>query len=174
MKERVDKPGQRGLRKWLPSPPLTAALFLLWLLLNRSASPGNVVLGAALAVIGPVAGAALRPLQASPRLCLAIVQLAASVVFDVIRSNFAVARIILRRRHQRLVSGFVEVPLTLRDPHAIATLACIVTITPGTVWAGLNHDTGTLILHVLDVRDPQEWVRFIQGRYERPLKEIFE
>src|SRR5690606_29069080 len=57
MKNTGDRPGQGALRKWLPSPPLTLALFILWPLLNGSLSPGHLLLGAVLAVIGPLAAA---------------------------------------------------------------------------------------------------------------------
>jgi len=174
MKERRTSRTDGLLRRWFPSPALSLLLFVLWLLLNGKASPGHVLLAAALAVYGPIAAAALRPLQARPRSIGAALKLVATVVIDVIRSNFAVARIIAGSRHAKLVSGFIEIPLELRDPHALATLACIVTITPGTVWSGLDDRTGILTLHVLDLRDEAQWVRFIKTRYEQPLKEIFQ
>ena len=64
-------------------------------------------------------------------------------------------------------SGFLEIPLDLRDDHGLAVLACIVTSTPGTVWAGLSPDRATLTLHVLDLRDEDAWIRTIKQRYER-------
>jgi len=161
-------------RKWLPSVPLSLLLFLLWLLLNDSASPGHIAVAAVLAVVGPVAAARLRPLQSNPRPAWAVVRLAFSVAVDVVRSNFAVARIVVGGRGAMLTSGFICVPLDLRDPHALAILACVLTITPGTVWSGLDESTGILTLHILDLRDEGEWVRFIKARYEQPLKEIFE
>jgi multicomponent K+:H+ antiporter subunit E len=68
----------------------------------------------------------------------------------------------------------VDIPLELRDPHGLAALAVIVTSTPGTVWAGLSPDGGTLTLHVLDLQDDAEWIHVIKHRYERPLMRIFE
>ncbi len=53
-------------------------------------------------------------------------------------------------------------------------LACIVTSTPGTVWAGLSPDGATLTLHVLDLQDEDEWIRTIKRRYESRLMEIFQ
>jgi multicomponent K+:H+ antiporter subunit E len=77
-------------------------------------------------------------------------------------------------RDRRICSGFVDIPLELRDPHGLAVLAMIVTATPGTVWAGLSPDGATLTLHMLDIRDEQEWIRWFKDRYERRLMEIFE
>ena len=74
--------------------------------------------------------------------------------WDIVRSNFAVARIVLGLVGTRQVrSGFVQIPLDLREDHGLAVLACIVTSTPGTVWAGLSPDGATLTLHVLDLQD---------------------
>jgi multicomponent K+:H+ antiporter subunit E len=85
-----------------------------------------------------------------------------------------VARIVLDRdRRRRIRSGFVDVPLDVRDPHALAVLAVIVTSTPGTVWAGLAPDGARLTLHVLDLRDEAQVIRVIKQRYEQLLLEIF-
>jgi multicomponent K+:H+ antiporter subunit E len=97
------------------------------------------------------------------------------VGIDILRSNVAVARIVLGLTGKRqLRSGFLEVPLAMRDPHGLAALATIVTSTPGTVWADLSPDGATLTLHVLDLRDEQAWIHTIKDRYERLLMEIFE
>ena len=100
-------------------------------------------------------------------------RLAVLVVADIVRSNVAVARIILGFERRRRSSGFVEIPLELRDPYGLAALACIITSTPGTLWVDFNEASGTLTIHVLDLVDKTEWVRTIKGRYERLLLEIF-
>jgi multicomponent K+:H+ antiporter subunit E len=55
----------------------------------------------------------------------------------------------------------------------LATLACIITSTPGTLWVDFNEVSGVLTIHVLDLVDKSEWVRTIKERYERSLLEIF-
>jgi multicomponent K+:H+ antiporter subunit E len=71
-------------------------------------------------------------------------------------------------------SGFLEIPLELRDPHGLVVLAVIVTSTPGTSWAGVSPGGRTLTLHVLDLKDEEGWIRLIKERYERPLLRIFQ
>jgi multicomponent K+:H+ antiporter subunit E len=100
-------------------------------------------------------------------------RLAALVLIDILRSNIAVARIIVGLEPRRWTSGFVELPLELRDPYGLAVLACIITSTPGTLWVDFDQASGTLTIHVLDLVDEAEWVRTIKGRYERLLLEIF-
>jgi multicomponent K+:H+ antiporter subunit E len=151
---------------------VSAGLLGLWLLLN-GLSVGQVLLGGAVALIGGWALAALEPPKARIRQLAAIFRLIAVVVADVVRSNLAVARIILGLQRRRWTSGFVEIPLELRDPYGLVTLACIITSTPGTLWVDFEEASGTLTIHVLDLVDKTEWVRTIKGRYERLLLEIF-
>ena len=161
------------MTRLVPFPMVSAGLLVLWLLLNQSLSLGHILLGGAIALIGGWAFAALQPPKARARRLVAIFHLAALVFADIVRSNVAVARIILGLERSRWTSGFVEVPLELRDPYGLAALACIITSTPGTLWVDFNDASGTLTIHVLDLVDKTEWVRIIKGRYERLLLEIF-
>lgn len=162
------------IRKLFPSLPMSVTLLGLWLLLNNSVSPGHIALGSVLAWLGPIAASRMRPMQAHPRLTLGLFALVFRIVLDVLRSNVAVARIVLGLRQHEWVSGFIRIPLDMTDPHGLAVLAGIITVTPGTVWSGRDPATNVLTLHVLDLRSESAWVEFIKSRYERPLMEIFE
>ncbi|HEX6120732.1 MAG TPA: Na+/H+ antiporter subunit E [Dongiaceae bacterium] len=162
------------IRRVLPYPILSLALLLLWLLLNQSLSPAHFVLGTCLGIGGGLILTALEPSPMQFRHPAALAVLGWLVLLDIVRSNIAVARIILGTRLPTVTSGFVEIPLELRAPHGLAALAIIITATPGTIW--VNHDsvTGVLTIHVLDLVDESAWLRTIKGRYERRLMEIFE
>jgi multicomponent K+:H+ antiporter subunit E len=92
----------------------------------------------------------------------------------VIRSNIAVSRIVIHRGARGQTAGFLEIPLRLRNPAGLAALACIITSTPGTTWAGYDSGSGVLTMHILDLVDEEAWVHTIQDRYERRLMEIFQ
>lgn len=156
----------------LPYPLLTAALLLMWLLLN-SFSVGQLLLGAVVAVAASRAMAALQPSKPRLRRWQLIPGLLGRVTLDILRSNMAVARLILNPRRER-VSGFVAIPLELRDKTGLAVLACIVTSTPGTAWVEYDHQSGVLLIHVLDLVEADDWITLIKNRYEAPLLEIFE
>jgi len=162
------------MRRWLPFPLLTAALLALWLLLTGSVAPGAIVLGGVLALGAGKALTALDPPKSRFRRPRAALRLALVVLAEIVRSNWAVARIILRpvARHRR--SGFVRIPLDMRAPYGLAALACIITATPGTLWVEYDSADNTMLLHVLDLIDEEEWVRIIKDRYETRLMEIFE
>lgn len=157
------------------SPCLVLVLTAMWLILNQTLAPAHVVLGAALAVALAWSGAALRPLRARVRRLDIALALTLVVLCDIVRSNLAVARLVLGWGCAREIrSGFLQIPLDLRDPHGLAALAIIVTSTPGTVWAGVSPAGDALTLHVLDLKDEADWIRLFKRRYERPLMRIFE
>lgn len=156
-------------------PVLTGVLLVMWLLLNQTLSLGHIALGASLAVAIAWAASVLRPLQPQMRRPRLIVVLLALVLFDIVRSNIGVARIVLGlARDREIRSGFVKIPLDLTDPHGLAVLAGIVTATPGTVWVDHDLATSTLTLHVLDLKTDQEWIDWIKQRYEPLLMGIYE
>jgi len=159
--------------RWLPFPLMSAALLILWLLLNQTLSLGHTLLGSLVALIGGWVLTLLGSPNFRVRRPAVLIGLSAAVLADIIRSNIAVARIILGFGRRERRSGFVDIPLDLRNQYALAALACIITSTPGTLWVGFDGANGTLTIHVLDLIDENEWIRTIKGRYERPLLEIF-
>lgn len=162
------------MTRLLPLPLLSIGLLAVWLLLNEALSLGHVFLGGLVALVGGWAFALLGPPKAKVRRQGVIMRLCFSVLTDILRSNIAVTRIVLGLGGPKRTWGFVHIPLDLRDPYGLAVLACIITSTPGTLWASFNPATGILMIHVLDLIDKREWVETIKGRYERPLREIFE
>ncbi|AZY49328.1 Na+/H+ antiporter subunit E [Bordetella avium] len=151
---------------------LPLGMFFLWLLLNQSLSLGQIAFGAALAIWLGWASTRLRPLKSRPRRFYLLPGLFCRVLIDIIRSNWAVTLLIWRPRAE-MSPGFLTIPLTMRDPHGIAMLACILTYTPGTVLVDISDSKG-LTLHVLDLQNEDEWVALVKGRYERTLMEVFE
>jgi multicomponent K+:H+ antiporter subunit E len=150
-------------------PVLWVLLVAMWLALNQTLAIAHVVLGGLVAAAAVFALAVVerprrRPIR--PRLAL---ELLAIVLADVVRSNLAVAYIVVRPRARARKAGFVHIPLKLTDPAGLAILACIITSTPGTAWAGYSSSSGVLTMHILDLVDEATWVRIIQDRYERRL-----
>lgn len=160
------------MRRWLPHPFLTLCLVVMWLLLQQSLNPGQILLGLAASLLAVRGYAALQPAPARIRFGWAIVRLMLIVMVDIVRSNIAVGRIVLFHPPQR-TAGFIRIPLDIRSPHGLAALAIITTATPGTLWVQHDAAKNILLLHVLDLIDEDHWIRLIKGRYERLLMEIF-
>ena len=157
----------------LAPPVLTLMLVALWLVLNNTLDPGHIVFGRRAGGGAHDGGGALSTSAAAT----ASPASGPAVCCDGAERHRALE---LRRRAHRagsrcatvqVRSGFLDIPLELRDPHALAILAAIVTSTPGTAWAGLSPDGRTLTLHVLDLKDEAAWIQTIKDRYERPLME---
>ena len=157
------------MTRLLPYPLLAAALTLMWLLLT-SFSLGNLILGGIVAILAGQAMTALEPARPGLRRPDLILRFFGVVMVDVARSNIAVARVLLRGGPRR--SGFVEIPLRLREPVGLAILAIVLTSTPGTAWIDYDSSQGRLLLHVFDLNDGDDWREIVQNRYERLLLEI--
>lgn len=156
-----------------PHPLLMIFLIIMWLLLT-SFSFGQLLAGSVVAFIAARGLAALQPAKPGLQRWSLVFKLSAIVFYDIVRSNIAVARIILQGSKRTRKSGFMTIPLDLRDPTGLAILAIIITSTPGTAWLDYDPIRGTLLLHVFDLVDETVWFDLIKNRYEYFLREIFE
>ena len=162
-------------RRLLPSPLTSAALLLAWVMLNESASPGQWLLGALLALAIPWLLAPLRLPRSRLRSWPVLLRLFAVVLWDIVHSNLDVARRVLGR-DAAIQPRFVWVPIDLQDPLAIVLLAGIVTTTPGTISAELSDDHRWLLVHALHAPDDAAAAAIaaaIKSRYEAPLAKVF-
>lgn len=162
------------MRRLLPSPGLSLCLFAGWLLLNRNASPGQLIMAVLVAVAIPLLTAPLRPRPGPLRRWGVLARLILRVGVEVVRSALQVAAGVVRARSRPPRGSFVVVPLELRDVHGLAALALISAVIPGTVWAELAPDRSALLVHVFDLEDEAAFISHMKNDYEQPLKEIFE
>jgi multicomponent K+:H+ antiporter subunit E len=157
----------------LPHPLLSLSLFIASVLMSDSIAPPSLALAVVMALATPHVMRAFRLEPVRIGRMDAALKLLGRVSFDVVRSNIAVAQILVGRKADR-TSGFIHVPLDLKDRYGLAVLAIIITSTPGTLWVEYNRVTGRLLIHVFDLVDEETWVRIVKDRYEKPLREIFE
>lgn len=163
----------RTMSRARPHIVLATFIFLVWIAVAEQLTPGQAILGIAAALGGSWLLNALGLERALPRRPRVMIRLAGIVVYDIIRSNLAVARLALGGKREGRAS-FLNISLEIRDHTGLALLACIITATPGTIWVSYERATGRLLLHILDMVSEQEWLDTIRNRYERPLMEIFE
>jgi multicomponent K+:H+ antiporter subunit E len=161
------------LHRVLPHSLLTLAILLVWMALANEVSAGAFVMGLVLGVLLPLVTRPFwpdRPLVGRP---LKMLEYLFMVLWDIAVANVQVARLVLFVPNDRLRSRYVTVPLALRSPEAITVLAGTITMTPGTLSAELAADGGAILVHGLDVPDPEALVAEIKTRYEARLLEIF-
>ena len=161
------------MNKLLPHPLLTPALAAIWLLLNNSLAPGQILLGVLLGWLIPLFTLRFWPETVRIRRPWVLLRFLALVLMDIVLANLVVAWRILGNP-ERLRPAFIEVPLALESDLAISLLANTICLTPGTVSAQLSPDRRTLLVHALDAPDPEAVRAAIKSRYEAPLKAVFE
>lgn len=159
-------------RRWIPSWPLALAVFSFWLLMNARVDAPTVAMALLLAIVVPPFAARLDREFARIGRLRGIPKLIAVLLFDIVHSNIVVARQVLGKE-SKINPGFLWVPLDIGNIHGIAALTGIITLTPGTVTATLSEDRRHLLVHVLNLEDPEALIAEIKRRYEAPLMEIF-
>lgn len=161
------------MRRLLPHPILAAFLLVFWLILQQSAGLGHILLGGVIAIVASIATSLLIPEPLIVRKPLRILQLIAVAGVDIVRSNLAVTAILFNPRPEP-ESDFIEMKLELTNTFGLAVLACLITATPGSAWLEYDRERSTVLIHVFDLVDADEWVETIKNRYEILLLEIFQ
>ncbi len=159
--------------QWLPNPVLSIALTAVWLLLNNTLAPGHILLGLTLGLALPLFTSRFWPGRPTVHRPLILIRLFLVMLWDIVVANVAVARIILNPTRMPQ-PRFMRLPLDLQNESAIAILASLITLTPGTVSADLSPDHRYLLIHGLNIADERAAIAYIKARYEAPLKEVFE
>lgn len=83
------------IKRLFPAPLLSVFLFVAWLVLNRTTSAGQMILGAVFGLLIPVLTQSLRPREVHIRKPWTIVRLGLRVSRDSMQSNWAVLRLLL-------------------------------------------------------------------------------
>lgn len=160
-------------RGWFDHPVLSLLLFLLWLLMQQSVAPAHLLSGAVLGLWVPRLVHGFLGPAARPRALGLALRFSLIVVWDIVVSNLAVARLVLDPS-ARPRPAWVPVPLDLRHPTGITLLATIITTTPGTVSCVVDDERGEILVHALDCDDPAAAAAQMKARYEVPLRAIFD
>ena len=162
------------LRRLFPHPLLSLLLVVTWMLLVNQFKIGSVVMAVILAIIIPMLTAPYWPNRPSIKHIPAFAAYVLLVMWDIMKANIEVARIVLFMRNDKIDSRWISVPIDLKTPEAITVLAGTITMTPGTVTADMSSCGRVLLIHALHAPDPEGIISEIKTRYEARLKRIFE
>ncbi|MDR2872474.1 MAG: Na+/H+ antiporter subunit E [Xanthomonadaceae bacterium] len=160
------------IKRWIPSWPLSLAIFCFWLLMNSEVSIAHAVMALLIAIAVPLVAARLDREFASIGSLRKVPKMLCVLAWDIVASNIEVARRVLGSE-KKITPGFIWLPLDISNIHGIAALTSIITLTPGTLSAMLSDDRRYLLVHVFNLKDADEVIRQIKTRYEIPLMEIF-
>lgn len=106
-----------------------------------------------------------------PRRAWAVVVLTVIFVRELVKSSVSVA-LTAFSRDLSVSPAIVTVPIALRTDAAIATLANLVSLTPGTTSLHVSDDRKTLYVHCLDAPSTDQVAVDIKEAFERYLKVI--
>lgn len=166
-------PRRSRRRRWLPHPMLTIVLTGFWILLLNDVTVAGLASGLLLGVLIPLYTTNFWPTPPGVKSWPAAARYFFIVLWDIIVANVQVAYWILFWKNEQLQPKYFTVPLDIRVPEAIATLAGTVTMTPGTISTDLSADNRALLVHGLHVPDEALIIATIKSRYEARLLEIF-
>jgi multicomponent Na+:H+ antiporter subunit E len=103
-----------------------------------------------------------------PKLCYFLLFL----IWKLILSNISTVKESLYSK-TKLEPAIVRVPLTLTDEFLIATLANLVSLTPGTMVMDVSDDNKVMYVHVMHLVDKDKFIREVKEEFENKLIEIF-
>lgn len=159
------------MRRWLPHPFVSVITGLAWVMLNNSFDGFNLICAIIIGIIIPKSIAPF--ITRTPNICWSTsIKLFFVVLWDIVLSNFLVAKLVLGPK-SNLQPVWFRIPLSTNHENVNALLAMIITTTPGTVSAGIDQERGDILVHALNANDPDTEVKIIKQRYEAQLIKIF-
>jgi multicomponent Na+:H+ antiporter subunit E len=159
-----------------------AVLTVLYLLALGKAYPGDLLVGAVLAVVLVIAsqrfvlslnGAeGLPPPVSAVRGIAGVPALLGGTLIDIARGSWKVARYCLRPPPD-FEPGLVTIPIGQSSPGSATAWGIRVGIAPDSVVVGIDEKQGHLLAHVLDSRDPDAVRAEELHIYERRQRRVF-
>jgi multicomponent Na+:H+ antiporter subunit E len=152
---------------------LVLLLALVWVAITDGFTLVNLLFGVAIALLAVYV---LRDDFARPRMLRRlrrVLALALLFFWELGVSAVRVALIVLRPNLRKaLRPAIVAVPLQVTRDWEITLLACLITLTPGTLSVDVSEDRKTLFIHVLDLDDREALLASIRDGFERRIVEL--
>lgn len=161
------------LAAWFRHPIYCGLLALTWMILHERFTVGDFVIGYGIGLVILYVHRDLWETRVRVVHVGAALRLAAVFVWEVVKANLHVARIVLSPRLD-VRPAFIVLPLRLTDDITITALANMITLTPGTVSVDVAEDRSALYVHCLSTDDVEAVRHQILRDFERPLAESVE
>lgn len=154
-----------------------AILIGIYTLVVGSAEPGDIAVGATVAVFLLVLyrrrlwGEPSESEASSLRRGAALLPFVVAVTARVIKGTFDTASAILGVRET--TPGMVKVPVGDRSAVGAAVTSLVVTLSPGTLLIDSDLEEGFMLFHIIDAADPDAFRDDQQHLYEKYQKKVF-
>ncbi|UFS57179.1 Na+/H+ antiporter subunit E [Comamonadaceae bacterium M7527] len=152
---------------WFDHPVMSLLLGASWLALSHSLALVHLLSAALIALIVPRLIGSFMP-QASRLHWPSAIRLTLVVLWDIVVSNIAVARLVLGSM-DKPTPLWIPVPLASSNVRVNALFASIITTTPGTVSCVVDEEQHVIWVHALNGDDAQTMAQDMKQRYEAPL-----
>lgn len=159
-------------------------LLAIWLLTLGSLAPGDIALGLVLAGLvetgwrvrarrGGAVGSGVSAATSLPlhRSLLGLPRLLGRILLDSARGTWEVSKYSLGLRPLEH-DGLVEIELEGISQEGVTLWAFVSTISPGEVVVDMDEERGVLVIHALDVSDPDAIRARHHDVYERIQKKV--
>ncbi|WP_313999654.1 Na+/H+ antiporter subunit E [uncultured Paenibacillus sp.] len=101
----------------------------------------------------------------------AVIRLLALFMKELLLSGLAVIRQILRPR-LNVRPGIFALETRLQSDWEVTLLACLITLTPGTLTLDVSRDGRILYIHAMDIQDAAQLSEQIKGSFEKAIMEV--
>lgn len=105
------------------------------------------------------------------RRVFAFVKLVGVFLIEMFKANVDMVKVVLQPRLKNK-PGIIAVETELETEIEIATLAALITLTPGTVSMDFSADGRTIFVHSIDVDDRDEIIADIRNNFEKAIMEV--
>ncbi|MHC0039019.1 Na+/H+ antiporter subunit E [Pseudoneobacillus sp. C159] len=102
---------------------------------------------------------------------LAVVRLLFIFIRELILSNIAVLKVILKPKLD-IRPGIFALETELKKDWEITVLANLITLTPGTLVIDVSPDNKVLYIHAMDIPNAEEAIHSIKNTFEKAIMEV--
>jgi multicomponent Na+:H+ antiporter subunit E len=142
-----------------------------WMLLNDEWNLANFIIGYLLGLAFIIALRRFLPQEFYLQQVWQILKLLNLFGKELILSSITMIGYILRPR-MNFRPGIVAFQTELNSDWEITILACLITLTPGTLTLEISPDQRTLYIHAIDIHDAELLAQQIKGTFEKAIMEV--
>lgn len=150
---------------------INTVLALLWMFMNSSFTVASFFAGYLLGMVAVFVIRRFLPGSFYMRRVYASIKLGLIFIWEMIKANFDVLRIVLSPKID-IHPGFFAYVTDLEEDWEISLLSALITLTPGTVIVAISEDQRTLYIHALNLEEADKEIDNIKRRFEEVIKEV--
>lgn len=150
---------------------LNIFLALVWTFLQGELQGSNFAVGMVLGYLVIAISQQVLGTSAYVRKVGQVVRFVLFALWEIFTASLALAWLIVQPRVQ-LRPAIVAIPLDAETDLEIASVASLLTLSPGTMSLDVSTDRRTLYVHTIDLDDADTFRREIKGGLERRVLEV--